>query len=518
MRLARAQDFRRRLHEKASSWPITIKRFSFSSIPSLGEGDIPLLSPLSVLSGPNGVGKTTLLRLLWSVLDPDAAKSKPIGFARLKSGTATVEVAGPSKSFELGLDFGSREASSNPSRDELELEVAYIDTSNEGPRIQNEFSNSDNPEDIINGAGPIELNSEQLTEINFLTMRNYRQVNLYEVELGDEVVPFFEVSFGPDRYDSRSMGSGEFSAFFLWWRLQRATPKSIVLIEEPECFLSPGSQSAFTDFLLKVLCSRKICAVVSSHSAEIINPLPSECIRFFRREQNGIALVTERPSPILLETIGIRQQRDILAFVEDEAAARFCRLLAERFAPFLSRRMIIVPKRGDGEIVNLLKQIDNTYDTLSILGIFDGDIVGKLPAPITAKASFLPGDQPVEKLFKILAEENQTELQRAIGSGDIREALFALQGRDHHDWFVEITKNFGLEPGQMFMILFRLWMASGDNEALARKAFEKIQQRIDPAFKSEEASSEETTSIPLELKNIEISSIAAAEPPPSGRD
>ncbi|MCK1339727.1 AAA family ATPase [Bradyrhizobium sp. 38] len=225
VRLARAQDFRRRLHEKASSWPIRIKRVSFSSVPSLGEGDIPLLSPLSVLCGPNGVGKTTLLRLLWSVLDPDAAKKKPLGFARLKSGTATVEVAGPDNSFEFGLDFGSQEASASSSRDELELEIAYIDTANEGPRIQSEFSNSDSPEDIINGAGAIELDPEQLTEINFLTMRNYRQINLYEVELGEDVVPFFEVAFGPDRYDSRSMGSGEFSAFFLWWRLQRATPK-----------------------------------------------------------------------------------------------------------------------------------------------------------------------------------------------------------------------------------------------------------------------------------------------------
>lgn len=487
MRLARAQDFRRRLHEKANSWPIKIKRVSFSSVPSLGEGDIPLLSPLSVLCGPNGVGKTTLLRLLWSVLDPDAAKRKPSGFARLKSGTATVEVAGPDNSFEFGLDFGSREASAISLRDGLELEIAFIDTANEGPRIQSEFSNSDSPEDIINGAGPIELNPEQLTEINFLTMRNYRQVNLYEVELGEEVVPFFEVSFGPDRYDSRSMGSGEFAAFFLWWRLQRATPKSIVLIEEPECFLSPGSQAAFTDFLLKVLYSKKICAVVSSHSSEIITPLPTECIRFFRREQKGIALVTERPSPILLETIGIRQQSDIIAFVEDEAAAKFCRFLAEKFAPSLSRRMIIVPKKGDGEVINLLRQVENQYGTLWILGIFDGDIVGKVPGEIAGKACFLPGNEPVEKLFKTLAEEKQDELQAAVGSGNVKEALFALQGKDHHDWFIDLAKSCGFEPGQMFMVLFRLWMEAGENEIVARKAFDQIQKKIDPTWKGEAA-------------------------------
>jgi hypothetical protein len=412
---------------------------------------------------------------MWSVLDPEAAGAKMPNFGRLKSGRATVEVSDGNQSFEFHSDFAGENTRTNASFD---IEVAYINTSSESARIQSELSRSENPEDIINGVGATVLSSDQLKEINFLTMRNYREVKLYEVELADEAVPFFEVSFGPDRYDSRSMGSGEFSAFFLWWRLGRARPKSILLIEEPECFLSPGSQSAFIDFLMGVLFSKKICAVVSSHSAEIITPLPSESVRFFRREHAGVMLVTEKPSPILLETIGIRAHRDVLAFVEDEAAARFCRLLAERFDPTLSRRMIIVPKNGEGEIVNLLKQVENKYDSLSILGIFDGDTAGKIPEGIEKKASFLPGDQPIEGLFKALAEEAPNELQIAIGSGDVREALFALQGRDHHDWFLELGKSCGLEPGQMFMVLFGMWIRHGQNEIIARAAFEELQKRI----------------------------------------
>lgn len=476
VRLARVQDFRRRLQQNASSWPVRIKRVSFAGVPSLGESEVPLLSPLSVLCGPNGVGKTTLLRVMWSVLDPEAANLAMPGFGRLKAGRATVEVTEGDRSIEFQSDFAN-EATAVESG--LDIEVAYINTSIESARIQDQFSKSSNIEDIINGAGPTTLSTDELIEINFLTTRNYREAKLYEVELGDETVPFFEVSFGPDRYDSRSMGSGEFSAFFLWWRLRRAQPKSILLIEEPECFLSPGSQSAFIDFLISILFTKKICAVVSSHSGEIINPLPHSSIRFFRREHAGVALVTEKPSPILLETIGIRAHRDILAFVEDEAAARFCRLLAERFNPFLSKRMIIVPKNGDGEIVNLLKQVENKYGPLSILGIFDGDALGKIPKGIESKASYLPGDQPIERLFKDLAENSPAELQSAIGAGDVREALFALQGRDHHDWFIELARSCGLEPSQMFMILFRLWIANAENENAARTIFDDLQRRID---------------------------------------
>ncbi len=70
VRAARAQDFRRRLRERAGDWVLKLERFSFAGIPSLGEGDVPFLSPLTVISGPNGVGKTTLLRAIWAASNP----------------------------------------------------------------------------------------------------------------------------------------------------------------------------------------------------------------------------------------------------------------------------------------------------------------------------------------------------------------------------------------------------------------------------------------------------------------
>jgi hypothetical protein len=165
--------------------------------------------------------------------------------------------------------------------------------------------------------------------------------------------------------------------------------------------------------------------------------------------------------------------------------------------------MIIVPKNGDGEIVNLLKQVENRYDTLSILGIFDGDAAGKIPNQIEKKAAFLPGDQPIEKLFKALAEERQNDLQTAVGSGNVKEALFALQGRDHHDWFIELAKSCGLEAGQMFMILFGLWIRHGQNEELARTAFGQIQNRIDAVASEATISGKEDNSIQHPQTDIE---------------
>jgi AAA domain, putative AbiEii toxin, Type IV TA system len=375
---------------------------------------------------------------------------------------------------ELTSDFGAKTNGGS-----LDAEVVYINTSVDVDLLQGRFADASS-EHIINGIGPTTLATTELQQINSLTLRNYREVTLYEVELAKEIVPFFEVSYGSSRYDSRSMGSGEFAAFLLWWRLQRARPKSILLIEEPECFLSPGSQAAFTDLLTQFIVNKKLCAIVTSHSAEIITPLPQESIRFIRRDDAGIRFGTERPSPLLLETIGVRIPIDILVLVEDRAAERLCRRLVEHFDPFLARRMEIVPQDGDGSIINILREVENHYQSLTILGLFDGDVRDSLPTDIRPKALFLPGDRPIERLFKDMCENDQTGFEDFSGLKNVGETLFALESRDHHDWFIEFAKSRGLELGQLFMLLFRFWFQIEDNAREAQSIFEAIRVKVDP--------------------------------------
>jgi predicted ATPase len=74
---------------------------------------------------------------------------------------------------------------------------------------------------------------------------------VYEVEVGEgRVAPFFEVALGNDRYDSRTMGAGELAILFLWWSIDRASEDTLILIEEPETYLSPGSQQSFCAYLI----------------------------------------------------------------------------------------------------------------------------------------------------------------------------------------------------------------------------------------------------------------------------
>jgi hypothetical protein len=50
MRLAKLNDFRRRLKERGDDWVLKLERFAFEDMPGTGTGEIALGSPIAVVS------------------------------------------------------------------------------------------------------------------------------------------------------------------------------------------------------------------------------------------------------------------------------------------------------------------------------------------------------------------------------------------------------------------------------------------------------------------------------------
>jgi predicted ATPase len=120
------------------------------------------------------------------------------------------------------------------------------------------------------------------------------------------ISPFFEVSFGNDRYDSRTMGAGEIAILYLWWAINRAPRNALILIEEPETYLSPSSQESLSHFLIAEAVQKKLTVVMTSHSAKIIGSFPDENLRFLFRDRNSIRVADGHSLTTLRENIGIR--------------------------------------------------------------------------------------------------------------------------------------------------------------------------------------------------------------------
>lgn len=472
MRTARVQDFRRRLRERAGDWALKLERFSFAGIPSLGEGDVPFLSPLTIISGPNGVGKTTLLRAIWAASSPSDAILTPTTAQKLPSGTATLSFIanGAAQNSHVVLAPGSAEGGT-----EIGFEVLHLDSASEIAAQQTSLCNFTNIEDLINGVGSKTLDGKALETVNYIARREYRSVQVYEVETGDHVTPFFEVAMGNDRYDSRTMGAGELAAFFLWWSIERATENAFVLVEEPECYLSPASQQALCNFLIAATVEKHLTVVATSHSPQIISGVSDENLVFVFRNAQGIKVVDGAPPPALLEMIGITPQVDTIVLVEDVAASSFCRLLLEKINPSLSRRVEISVRDGDGNIVRALKELGENFSSLKVIGLFDGDLAGRIPEEVRRFAVLLPGDRPIEIIFREMIEAEPVTLQTAIGADNLEAILFGLRGSNHHDWYEGLCRHLGLTKAQLFPTLVQLWLRRDENNlGLAQQMVEAI--------------------------------------------
>jgi predicted ATP-dependent endonuclease of OLD family len=272
------------LQSRSNDWAIRFQRFAVIGLPGIGTLEVPIQSALTVFSGPNGVGKTTLLRAMWAALDPETSTSTISANRKLLAGSALVDftVRGVATTAEVIFsDAGPTVVGRSA------VTVHHIDSAALTPIHQKSFCRFESVDEIINGAGARELDDQMLSEVNYIVNRQYRAIKLYEVEL-DITVPFFEVSYGNDQYDSRTMGAGEIAALYIWWALSRAERDTVVLIEEPEAFLSFGSQKSLANFIVSSVVQKRLVAVLSSHSAAFISLLPKECLAFFARTPTGV--------------------------------------------------------------------------------------------------------------------------------------------------------------------------------------------------------------------------------------
>lgn len=288
MRRIKIQDAWRRIRRGSGEWDFTIASLGYEEIAGLGSGEIAFNSKISVLAGPNGVGKTTLLKTIWAAADPIEARLGHAARFKFTSGRATLQCVQASIRISSEIEFALGEVRSG---NKMEFDCFHLDPG--VPQLkQKAFCAFNSLEDIINGMSVQTADSDLLDEINYISRRDYREINIYEIDDVDGVTPFFEVAYGDDRYDSRTMGAGELSSLFLWWAVDRSPDNSLLLIEEPETYMSPAAQAAFTDFLVVTTSKKLLNVVMTSHSPSVFQRLPEDSLICLYRDRGITKIAT----------------------------------------------------------------------------------------------------------------------------------------------------------------------------------------------------------------------------------
>lgn len=471
MRQAEIERMWKRLY--ARSGTSKLERVTFDNVLGLGSGTIEFSGPLTAICGGNGVGKTTLLDTIRAALNPstppDPLASK-VRFAGCKLGA---RFATRDKASELAVSFAPDGQVST--EDEI-IGVHWIDPGFLGAKLKRLFSEMQNLEELLEALSPRELPDKERQILSYMVGKDYDACLIYEIEdyNNEPTIPYFRVTAGGVTYGSEMMGLGEMSLHLLYWYLETVTQDAVILIEEPETHISPRSQSALLDILVKFSLEKQLCTILTTHSPAIVCKIPNEHVRLLFRHLGAVNIISNPSDSALHTSVGIEQRRAGVLLVEDRTAKAFLSAWLEHYDHTILQVYEIIDVGSEGQIVAALKGLPKFSD-IRIIGVFDGDMRAK-DATYNFPHAFLPGDTAPEQLLRSTANSRAAALaERAHCTLEhMLLNLAELAGQDHHDWLVQLSKSLNKSQEWLLSELVALWLESEENQQTSIDAYRAL--------------------------------------------
>lgn len=449
---------------------LKLTRLASNGVPPLAPVDEVLPNGLTVLCGLNGVGKSTLLRLIEATLNgPDslAGRCRP---ELLVPGSFSVGVvAGVSNSV---VSLGS------PSP----ISALVFDAFALCSRLAR-LALQPNYQDLFEGVEPRPLSEQELTRAGYVVGMKYDSAAVYEVEEpgsdGELSLAVPMVSRNGVSYDFTAMGTGELAALSLLWHLRSAPPGSIVLLEEPETFLSSHAAVALVDVLADEIGRRRLYAVVTTHSMDIVTRVPLEYVRVIITSAVGSTVRRPGSQAELEWFLGSVGGQARLALVEDTVAAIFTSELLGRRGG-LWGQSIAVEGVGGSEPVVALCRLFPRASNIRVVGILDGDQTGRNVSGTTWPILFLPGSDDPNTLLKHAAIMQRDLFSERLARPriDVDTTISRYESVDPHDWFAEVSSALHLSETVVLRAAIDCWIDDPESDAAAARFVQEFTRVI----------------------------------------
>lgn len=466
MRSARLADYWRAL-DGVPLKSVPLEKITFANLAGLEDAEIVFQSPVTAICGINGTGKSAILRVLWATLDKDAETKIPAIKPRLGSATATLQL-------RTSAGEVQREIRSQADLPEGVF-VEHLDPSALAATLQEKICVLENLEDpslkeFLEAYEALELDDKALKWISYILKRSYQKILVYEIDEFEIPFPFILINDGSRNYNIRTASLGEISILLIFWTLHRALEGTIVLLEEPETYLSPVAQSALMDYLAFLAISKKLTIVLTTHSPPMFSRLKSKQVRFVFHSETAGKIASEQQFSSMRKSVGLETPVDCIMFVEDRAGAHFLRLILGKLDYLLSLRCEIIVAGDESSITRALDSLPRSIKSIKAVGVYDGDMRNGVTVLEEGwPAVFLPGDRPVEQMYRDAVGGRIPELSKLTGrsNGELEVILANIRGQDHHDWFENFAKELRLTYEALMHVLFELWYSSEENETAA---------------------------------------------------
>ncbi|PYY27074.1 ATP-dependent nuclease [Paenibacillus illinoisensis] len=473
MRSARTNDHWRRVY--AREYIVNISNLKFNNIAGVGEGTIDFNGGITALCGANGVGKSTLLNAVLSVLKPKEFQNS-VSYTRLLGSVLDAQITTSKGAINQSLCFRDGIIDASVIEEDIGVEVIMIDPSSNCYEQVKFYRSMSNMEELLDGYEPIISTEAEMKQISYIVGKEYTSCRTYEIEdIGEYgVIPYFQVSTLNGIYGTETMGLGELSAHQIIWQLKRCSKNSIILIEEPESFLAPKSQEALLNVIAKYVEEKGGWVILSTHSPNILERIPIDHIRLLTRVGDRVQVMTPNSRDAHLTSFGVAPQKSSVLLVEDKFAREFIKILLSYYDPFLIQKIDILEAGDESKLKSIIRVFPKS-SWLKIIGVFDGDMrsfkeVCKWPY------TFLPANVAPEQILKEEALQNINLLSSLLGKSEdlVSIILSSLEGLDHHDWFIELQHKLSVSYEQLIFTLFKVWINKSKNNEIALDVYIKI--------------------------------------------
>jgi len=468
-------------HQKTISnrkYPFSLRSATISSGGSSSE--IAFHGGINAICGRNGSGKSILLSALELAVGGSDAKPKLDEKNKYFDFHISIDLYGGEILYPIQIESKDG-AVSVTTDDDSAPDILTLNTVREIPDTLSFFRNESNLDELLEQYSPRDYRSEEIRDINYITGNRYQDVQQFEIDdVNGETVPFFYVKRSEySSYSSLQMGQGEYSLFYIFWLLKRAS-NCILIIEEPESFTTPDSQSRLASYLFKHSAKKGVWILLSTHSEQILSKLIPDSIHSVYCMNKKLKAKTSNAKTMKhVESLGLAKQKKGIFFVEDYASKLFLECALSGHTS-IKNSFYIKSYDGEGNIYSALKQLAKAKDTFRFVGVFDGDLRGRCELdPGEYSFQFLPGDKPPEAmLFDNLILSELPEGALGLSKDDLDELVEASGSLDLHDRIHKLSECLGKSYDEVYIQLFDLWSASENGKLLLEKFLDDLSASV----------------------------------------
>lgn len=411
------------------------------------------------LCGLNGAGKSTVISSLKDILGITTSKldSKKVNEKNL---------TGKVKFKEKTIEISNNNSFRLTDKHEDESYLYYLDYKNSIETL--EFLDQDNLSEFLEQYEENIITQDLIRKLSYIVGRDYDEIYLTEIESGENIHPYFRVVNSTNEYDSLQMGMGEHFLFYIFWVFYRINNSGIILIEEPETFISIKSQQKLMNFIAEKAGEVGITVIIASHSPYIIRNIKRENIIIISRYQNDVSII-KSPVSEALSSLGLESPKKGIIYVEDIVAEKLLETIIAKDYPHILRDYNIEEVNGHGGITSRLKYPKTSKFTYKILGIYDGDMkeeIKKVKEYLNWNYNFLPVEPSLEEKYIYYIRKNLPYFCDIldIDRGRFIHILSEIEGLDHHDWLINFSRKTGKSLSTLIEVFYEVWKHDPENE------------------------------------------------------